>query len=84
MSEKTMLEDFITENELITKFGLKTSIVNRARKKSALPCYQISQQGARLYLKSEVTDFFLSCKTVYQGKDSTKKRIRRKSKVVKT
>ena len=80
MSEKTALEDFITENELITKFGLKTSTVNQARKKHALPCYQISQQGPRLYLKSEVTDYFISCRKVIQPKSSAKRSIRRTGK----
>jgi hypothetical protein len=79
MAESTMFEDFVTENELISRFGLKSSILNRARKRQALPCYQISTQGPRLYLKREVTDFILSCKTVVEGKDSPKKRIRRKS-----
>ena len=45
MIETTLLEDFITETELMTKFGLKSSIVNRARKKNALPCYQMGQQA---------------------------------------
>lgn len=79
MIETTLLEDFITENELMAKFGLKNSIVSRARKQHALPYYQISQQGPRLYLKSEVTEFFLSCRTVSEPKKSTKKRVTRKS-----
>jgi hypothetical protein len=79
MIETAIFDDFVTENELMTKFGLKTSIINRARKNNALPCYQISQQGPRLYLKSEVTEFFLSCRTVSEPKRSTKKRSTRKS-----
>ncbi len=80
MTEKTVIEDFITETELMTKFGLKSSSINRARKRSALPCYQTGQQGPRLYLKSEVTDYFLSCKTVFESKDSPKRRIRKRTK----
>ncbi len=79
MAETTVIEDFITETELMTKFGLKSSIINRARKRQALPCYQISTQGPRLYLKKEVTDFFLSCKTVFEPKSSSKRRIKRKT-----
>ena len=79
MSETTVIEDFITETELMTKFGLKSSIMNRARKRQALPCYQVSSQGPRLYLKKEVTDFFLSCKTVFEPKNSSKRRIKRKT-----
>ena len=79
MPEITNLEDFITENELMAKFGLKSSIISRARKKHALPCYQIGQQGPRFYLKREVTDFFLSCKTVFEPRPSTKRRIKRKT-----
>jgi hypothetical protein len=30
MAESTMFEDFVTENELISRFGLKSSILNRA------------------------------------------------------
>ena len=79
MAEATTLEDFISETELMTKFALKSSMLNRARKKQALPCYQIGTQGPRLYLKKEVTDFFLSCKTVFEPKTSSKRRIKRKS-----
>jgi hypothetical protein len=79
MAESTMFEDFVTENELISRFGLKSSILNRARKRQALPCYQISAQGPRLYLKKEVTDFFISCKNVFEPKSSSKRRIKRKT-----
>ena len=79
MAETTVIEDFITETELMTKFGLKSSIMNRARKRQALPCYQVSSQGPRLYLKSEVKDYFLSCKTVFEPKNSSKRRIKRKT-----
>ena len=79
MAESIILEDFITENDLIGKFGLKLSILNRARKKHSLPCYHISTQGPRLYLKNEVTDYFLSCRTVAEVKDRPKKKIRRKT-----
>jgi len=79
MSETITLEDFITETELITRFGLKSSMLNRARKRQALPCYQIGTQGPRFYLKNEVTDFFLSCKTVFEPKNSSKRRIKRKT-----
>jgi hypothetical protein len=79
MPETTILDDFITENELMTKFGLKSSIISRARKRHALPCYQISQQGPRLYLKNEVADFLISCKTVFEPKSSPKRRIKRKT-----
>ena len=78
MAETTTLEDFIPETELMTKFGLRSSMLNRARKRQALPCYQIGKQGPRLYLKKEVTDFF-SCKTVFQPKNSSKRRIKRKT-----
>jgi hypothetical protein len=81
MAESTMFEDFVTENELISRFGLKSSILNRARKKQALPCYQISQQGPRLYLKSEVADFFISCRNELDSKKTTKRRIRRKAQI---
>jgi hypothetical protein len=79
MTESTMFEDFVTENELMTRFGLKSSMLNRARKRQALPCYQVGTQGPRLYLKKEVTDFFLSCKTVFEPKNSSKRRIKRKT-----
>jgi len=54
MAESTILEDFIPETELMTRFGLKSSMLNRARKRQALPCYQVGSQGPRLYLKKEV------------------------------
>ena len=79
MTGKTILDDFITEHELMTKFGLKTGIIHRARKRQGLPCYQVSPQGTRLYLKSEVAEFFLSCRTMSEPKKSTKKRVTRKS-----
>ena len=80
MAESTRLEDFITENELISKFGLKIGMIHRARKRDALPCYQISQQGPRLYLKSELTDYFLSRRTISESKKSPKRRIRKRPK----
>ena len=79
MADTIALEDFIPETELMTKFGLKSSMINRARKRQALPCYQIGAQGPRLYLKNEVTDYFLSCRTVAEVKDRSKKKIRRKT-----
>jgi len=79
MAEVTTLEDFISETELMTRFGLKSSMLNRARKRQALPCYQVGSQGPRLYLKKEVSDFFLSCKTVFEPKSSSKRRIKRKT-----
>jgi hypothetical protein len=79
MSETTKLEDFISETELMTRFGLKSSMLNRARKRQVLPCYQVGSQGPRLYLKNEVTDFFLSCRTVFEPKSSSKRRIKRKT-----
>lgn len=79
MSETTKLEDFIPETELMARFGLKSSILNRARKKQSLPYYPIGTQGPRLCLKKEVTDFFLSCKTVFEPKSSSKRGIKRKA-----
>lgn len=78
MMETTLLEDFITETELMTKFGLKSSIINRARKRDTLPCYQMGQQGPRLYLKNEVTDYFLSCRKLFEERSGPKKKIKRK------
>ena len=78
MTETTLLEDFITETELMTKFGLKSSIMNRARKRNALPCYQMGMQGPKLYLKNEVTEYFLSCRKLFEAKSTPKRKIKRK------
>jgi hypothetical protein len=54
------LDDFINEKDLIENFGLKVSMLKRARNKHELPWYQIHNQSPRYYLKMDIRDYLLS------------------------